>query len=339
MRIYVLNAIAGGLETVRIFAREQPVAGYIGLSPERDNRDVAGFVDGRAYCSDAGIPYHEVCSYPLSDPRDRALIDSLDIDVLVVTGWQRLVPEWLIESCKSVLGFHGSPLGITEGRGRSPQNWALMRQWPSFELSVFRIAPGIDNGAILASRRFTYNLRDDIGSSYLKVSYIAAQLLLELAAAGRLASDGEAQDEDGAQYLPQRLPGDGQIDWRRPASAVVDFVRALTRPYPGAFTVHAGRRIAIWDALAFEAGSSFDRFQPGALVHRYGSGELLVRCGAGAVIVRDHDYDGEADGALTFDSADHEAQLAAIVARHREKYPRLPLAERLFAACSADSAD
>jgi UDP-4-amino-4-deoxy-L-arabinose formyltransferase/UDP-glucuronic acid dehydrogenase (UDP-4-keto-hexauronic acid decarboxylating) len=204
MRIFVLSATEGGLEAARVFAAAHPLAGYIALGAERDNRDVAGFADGRDFCRQRGVARHEVRSYALSDPADRALIDSLGIDVLLVTGWQRLLPEAVIRACGSVLGVHGSPLGIAGGRGRSPQNWALIRGCARFHLSVFRITPGIDSGEILASRTFAYNLRDDIRSSYLKVAYLTGELMASLAREGRLQAAGEQQDEAGARYLPRR---------------------------------------------------------------------------------------------------------------------------------------
>jgi methionyl-tRNA formyltransferase len=48
--------------------------------------------------------------------------------------------------------------------------------------------------------------------------------------------------------LPRRRPADGRIDWSQPAASVYDFIRALTRPYPGAFSRLDGARWTIWQA-------------------------------------------------------------------------------------------
>jgi methionyl-tRNA formyltransferase len=58
--------------------------------------------------------------------------------------------------------------------------------------------------------------------------------------------------------MPRRRPEDGRIDWTRGRRALFDWVRALTHPYPGAFTELAGRRLFVWRAEtsrspAFEA--------------------------------------------------------------------------------------
>lgn len=330
MKVFFLSATQGGLEAARIYAHHHPVAGYIGLTEERDNSLVSGFSAGREFCERAGIPYFEAGSYTLDSDADRALFASLDIDVLIVSGWQRLVPPAVINACGTVLGVHGSPLGISRGRGRSPQNWALIKGWDTFELSIFRISPGIDDGEVLATASFGYNLRDDIHSSYLKTSYLTARLLVSLADEGRLGAAGIPQEETAARYLPARAPEDGAVDWRLSAAELVDFIRALTRPYPGAFTTFGGRRVVLWDAVAFEAGPTLPDEAPGTLLHRYAGGELLIRCGTGAIIVRDHDLDPSIVVPLRFHSSDHLERLRTIIERHQNKYPSLPIAEDLL---------
>ena len=67
----------------------------------------------------------------------------------------------------------------------------------------------------------------------------------------RLA-DGTApripQDHSLATYWPRRGPADGLLNWKATARAVYDLVRASTRPYPGAFTYHEGRKVTVWSA-------------------------------------------------------------------------------------------
>jgi methionyl-tRNA formyltransferase len=59
---------------------------------------------------------------------------------------------------------------------------------------------------------------------------------------------GRRQPETGEPVLPRRRPADGRINWQPPAKAVYDFIRALTRPYPGAFSRLEGKRWRIWSA-------------------------------------------------------------------------------------------
>jgi UDP-4-amino-4-deoxy-L-arabinose formyltransferase/UDP-glucuronic acid dehydrogenase (UDP-4-keto-hexauronic acid decarboxylating) len=120
MRIYLLNAIQSGLDLCEQLRRRIPIAGYIGLSDRWDSDRASGYVNARKHCVSNAIPYSEVDSYGLNKDADREFLLGLEIDVLVVAGWQRLIPPWLIDHVRQCcVGMHGSPLGITRGRGRT----------------------------------------------------------------------------------------------------------------------------------------------------------------------------------------------------------------------------
>jgi methionyl-tRNA formyltransferase len=54
------------------------------------------------------------------------------------------------------------------------------------------------------------------------------------------------------------------VDWAQPVQSVFNFIRALTRPYPGAFSAIGGRRYRVWQsALAHCAGA---RVAPGVVL-------------------------------------------------------------------------
>src|SRR5205823_10653432 len=87
-----------------------------------------------------------------------------------------------------------------------------------------------------------------------------------------------------AYYLPRRVPEDGRIDWRRSTRDVHAFVRALSRPYPGAFSALGSEQIIIWRARPFRwhrdpeksAGTVLAAFDDGSFVVATGDGALLV---------------------------------------------------------------
>ena len=83
------------------------------------------------------------------------------------------------------------------------------------------------------------------------------------------------QNEADATYFGGRTPEDGRIDWTWPASRIVNLVRAVAAPFPGAFSDGAGGRLFVWRARK-AAGTS----EPGTVVT---SAPLVVACGDGAV--------------------------------------------------------
>src|SRR5919199_1233939 len=91
------------------------------------------------------------------------------------------------------------------------------------------------------------------------------------------------QDARRASAWPRRTPADGIIDWETRAPYLYDWVRALTRPYPGAFTFFGDEKIVVWRArpASLEGASA-----PGTIVDR-GDHEVVVACGEGALVLEE----------------------------------------------------
>ncbi len=89
--------------------------------------------------------------------------------------------------------------------------------------------------------------------------------------------------------MPQRSPEDGVIDWGGDAEFIDRFIRAQTRPYPGAFTTLHGRRLTIWQA---HKGKGVDTRNPGEVVKPV-QGWCRVACGQGEIALLEVEYEGE----------------------------------------------
>ena len=88
------------------------------------------------------------------------------------------------------------------------------------------------------------------------------------------------QDPSRASAWPKRTPADGIIDWETRAPYLYDWVRAQTRPYPGAFTFLGGEKVVIWSARPVEwAGDA-----PAGTVVDAGP---VVACGEGALLLEE----------------------------------------------------
>jgi len=83
-------------------------------------------------------------------------------------------------------------------------------------------------------------------------------------------------------------PADGRITWDCPAASVYDFIRALTRPYPGAFSSLDGKQWWIWEAVLppdhGPVGEPGEVLGPVRSPAPSACGQL-VACGSGAVIL------------------------------------------------------
>ena len=61
------------------------------------------------------------------------------------------------------------------------------------------------------------------------------------------------QNEEEATYLLRRAPEDGLIDWDAPIKEIHTLIRAVSRPFPGAFGLYDGKhQLIIWRAEIME---------------------------------------------------------------------------------------
>ena len=84
----------------------------------------------------------------------------------------------------------------------------------------------------------------------------AARRLLDRALPALAAGTARAIPLDLARgsYFGGRKPADGRIDWSLPAAAIYNLIRAVTHPYPGAFTSWDGGTLYVWWALRLTDG-------------------------------------------------------------------------------------
>lgn len=175
-------------------------------------------------------------------------------DLLLVLGWYYIIPRKVRESVGlGCAGIHASLL--PKYRGGAPLPWAIINGESETGITFFYFDDGLDSGDVIAQERFPIEYHDTIRSVYEKATVASIKALREylpqiaVGTAPRIA-----QDESQATYFPQRKPEDGLIDWSWNAKRIRDFIRAQTRPYPGAFTYIEGKKVIIWDADVIEQG-------------------------------------------------------------------------------------
>ena len=185
---------------------------------------------------------------------------------------------------------------LPQYRGGSPLNWQIINGEKTAGISVIRIDEGIDTGPVLAEDEFPIDSTDTIAQIHEKANRRFPELVVQvLEGLDKGTLTETPQDEAQAHYWRQRKPADGRIDWREmTARQVHDLVRAVTRPYPGAFTEWDGKQVRVFATELAENG--FDG-EPGS-VSRSAGGDIAVACSEGAVLFTDFDIDGDAGADL-----------------------------------------
>lgn len=175
-------------------------------------------------------------------------IKKLKPDLIVVIGWYYMVPKAILDiPSKGCVGMHASLL--PKYRGGAPLVWAMINGDTKTGLTFFYLTEGTDNGDIIAQEEIEITPNDTIKDLVDKVTKAALGITKKYIP---LIAKGKApkipQDESKATYAPQRKPEDGEINWEWDTKKIRDFIRAQTKPYPGAFTIINGKKITIWDA-------------------------------------------------------------------------------------------
>jgi methionyl-tRNA formyltransferase len=192
-----------------------------------------------------GIPVIEITDKMAAYKHD---IEKFKPDFMLAAGWYYMIPRSLRELApKGCAGMHASLL--PKYRGGAPLVWAVINGETETGLTFFYLADGVDDGDIIAQKKFTIEPEDTIKELIDKTTDSSLSIIEEFLPK---ISDGTAprirQDHSKATVVPQRKPEDGLIDWNWDSKKIKDFIRAQTKPYPGAYTVINGKKITIWDA-------------------------------------------------------------------------------------------
>lgn len=210
--------------------------------------------DFHSICKESSIPIEEL-SGKMNDPSLIEIIKKGLPDFILVAGWYHNIPrEILMIPSKGVAGFHAALLPLY--RGGAPLVWAIINGERTAGLSLFYFDKGVDTGDIIDQRPVSIKFNDNIASVYERIEELALSMIADMIP---LIARGDAprlkQGELPAGHppvWPQRCPEDGHINWFSSAIDIYNFVRAQTRPYPGAFTTLHGQRLIIWECKLFD---------------------------------------------------------------------------------------
>jgi len=226
----------------------------------------------------------------LRDEEITAWARELNPDLGIVVGVSQLIGEDLLAvPPRGFIGMH--PTLLPEGRGRAPIPWALIKGLARTGASLFYCDSQADTGDLLAQCEVPVYYEDVSATLGSRTDDAVIELFrgnLPKLAAG--VAPRIPQDECRATVWPLRRPEDGVIDWNRSAADLYNWVRALTHPYPGAFSFYRGRRLNIWSA---RESADCRRGQPGEVLAVLPHG-VLVACGQGSLLLTNTTWEGDA---------------------------------------------
>jgi methionyl-tRNA formyltransferase len=211
-------------------------------------------------------------------------IRMLEPELIFVVGWSQLVHDPFIAIARAgVFGMH--PTLLPRHRGRAPVPWAILSGLARTGVTLFEIVDATaDSGAIVGQVVVEIAPDETATSLFRRLAAAHVDLVRELVpqlVAG--TAPRIPQDPSRASSWPRRAPADGIIDWETRAPYLYDWVRAQTRPYPGAFTFLGEEKVIVWGARPVELAEP----APAGTIVELGPEGPVVACGEGGLVLEE----------------------------------------------------
>ncbi len=234
--------------------------------------------------------------YQPDDPNAPAFVAAmarLKPDFLFSCYYRHMVKKPLLELPRlAALNLHGSLL--PRYRGRCPVNWVLIFGETETGVTLHYMEEKPDQGDIVAQKRVPITPEDTALTLFARMTAAAGELMAEIYPDLRAGTAPRIpQDQAQASYFGGRGPKDGLIDWQKSSQEIYNLVRAVTHPYPGAFTFLQGRKLFIWRGRALTAAQASAQGAAGQMVACLPGEGLLVAAGNGNFLITQAQWEDE----------------------------------------------
>ena len=249
-----------------------------------------------------GVQYQSVYEFAIKNnlpairstgksPRLFEFITSQKPDLLWSTDFRYILPESLV-SLASLGAVNIHPSLLPKYRGRASINWAVINGEKEFGLTVHFIDNGVDTGDIIQQITIPIDqldyIEDLLKKSYPLYFHITCSVI-DLFYNNTIKRT--VQTEVLPEY-PRRTAKDGKINWNQSTQDIFNLIRAVSRPYPGAFTYFDNiQKIFIWRATPIFELEKHNNY-PNGFVIESSSNCFKVKCHDGIIHVTDFSSDG-----------------------------------------------
>jgi methionyl-tRNA formyltransferase len=223
-----------------------------------------------------GIPIYTPDN--LKEPSWAAMISDMKPDVIFSFYYRNLIPmEILSIPTIGAFNLHGSLL--PKFRGRCPVNWVLIEGERTTGLTLHFMVEKPDAGDIVARRPVDISFDDNAHTLFMKMSKEARVLMKEILP--RIQDRSFVRVPQAglgpSSYFGGRKPEDGLIGWHKDAISIHNLTRAVTHPYPGAFSFLDGKKFFVWQAYPVQEQTNSI---PGSIISTQ---PLIVSTGKGTL--------------------------------------------------------
>lgn len=230
-----------------------------------------------AFCEDKNVP--NFIGNPRGGNATEFLINK-QIDVLISINYLFIIDSEIIKSAKKIaFNIHGSLL--PKYRGRTPHVWAIINNEIMTGITAHVIDSGCDTGDIISQIEIPI-LEEDTGASILnKYQQYYLPIIYDVIEKIKMNELRPIiQNHKQATFFEKRTPEDGQINWDWQKERIRNWVRALSNPYPGAFSFYSNQKIII-DKVSYSDVGFHQNLPNGTIL--LSSPNVIVKTSNGAI--------------------------------------------------------
>lgn len=213
----------------------------------------------------------------INDKENIEWIEEKKPDIIFCFGLSQLIKKDILRiPAKGVIGCHDALL--PQNRGRHPIIWTLTLGLNRTGQTFFVMNEGADDGLILSQSSIEVEDKDNARTLYDKLNILACeQIKYFLPKLINNTYELIKQNNKEANYWRKRSRKDGIIDWRMSTDAILNLVRALTKPYPGAEFEYNNEYITLWEAEKYESDEYYTNIEPGKVI-KVEDGLPIIKC-------------------------------------------------------------
>ena len=176
-------------------------------------------------------------------------IRELEPDLVIMCGWRQIISKELLSIPRlGWIGFH--PTMLPKGRGPAPIINSILSGWKESGVTMFYLSEGLDDGDIVGQQKFIIDEHDSASDVYEKVIDSGEKLIKQfLPLLIKNKAPKVKQNESLATVFKKPTLKENQIDFSKDSiENIYRKVRALSKPYRGAYVKLGNEKLIIWNA-------------------------------------------------------------------------------------------
>jgi methionyl-tRNA formyltransferase len=258
-------------------------ANIVGIITKEKSSFNSDFIDLSSISKERSIPFKHVKD--INHPNNVNWISELNPDIIFCFGWSSLIKTEILSLTKiGVVGFH--PALLPYNRGRHPLIWAKVLGLKKTGSTFFFMNEGADTGDILEQSEFDISIEDDINSIYDKMTKVALNQIEIFFPKLVNGTYNRIKQIDEGNAWRKRNKIDGQIDFRMTTESILNLVRGITKPFPGAHCILDGIEYKIWKC---EPGFfNLNNIEPGKVLS-ISNNKIEIKTGNNSIYLTEHE--------------------------------------------------